>query len=158
MKKSTSIAIYCLLLCTAVMAGAFVYQASQSDFVTLDGTSHKHADYLGKHVIVNYFAEWCAPCLKEVPELSEFNRIKGDDAVLFAVSYDNLSDEELRELKQKYNMEFPLIASLNTPFPFERPQYLPATYIINPDGTLKGQLFGEQSAQALIEAIEHNRP
>jgi hypothetical protein len=51
-------------------------------------------------------------------------------------------------------MDFPLINNITTPFPFERPQYLPATFIINPDGSLKGQLFGEQSAENLLSAID----
>lgn len=142
--------LFALTAVVAIVAGIALYQSGKSDFTTLDGTKHKHSDYVGKYIIVNYFAEWCAPCLKEVPELSKLERIKPDNVVLFAVSYDNLTDEKLTEIKQKYEMDFPLINTITTPFPFERPQYLPATYIINPDGTLKGQLFGEQTAENLL--------
>jgi thiol-disulfide isomerase/thioredoxin len=145
--------LYVLIAAAAIIAGSAFYQLNQSDFTTLDGTKHKHSDYEGKYVIVNYFAEWCAPCLKEVPELSALNQKKPNNVALFAVSYDNLTDEKLTEIKQKYKMDFSLINQIHSPFPFDRPQYLPATYIINPDGTLKGQLFGEQTADNLLAII-----
>ncbi|WP_371193020.1 TlpA family protein disulfide reductase [Glaciecola sp. SC05] len=145
--------LYILIATVAIVAGSVFYQLNQSDFTTLDGAKHKHSDYIGKFIIVNYFAEWCAPCLKEIPELSKLEQIKPDNTVLFAVSYDNLTDEKLAEIKQKYEMNFPLINAITTPFPFERPQYLPATYIISPDGTLKGKLFGEQTAENLLDVI-----
>jgi thiol-disulfide isomerase/thioredoxin len=137
----------------SAIVGLTLYHSSQSDFTTLDGKKHRHADYDGQYVLVNYFAEWCAPCLKEVPELSKLNQIKPENVVLFAVSYDNLSDEKLAELKQKYEMNFPLINEITQPFPFERPQYLPATYVLKPDGSLAGQLFGEQTAESLLQVI-----
>jgi thiol-disulfide isomerase/thioredoxin len=147
--------LYVFSALVAIIAGSAFYQLNQSDFTTLDGAKHKHSDYLGKYIIVNYFAEWCAPCLKEVPELVKLNQTKPDNIALFAISYDNLTDDKLGEIKQKYDMDFPLINNISTPFPFERPQYLPATYIINPDGSLKGQLFGEQSAENLLAVIEN---
>lgn len=145
-----------LVIAVAILSaivGLFLYQINQSDFTTLDGKKHRHSDYAGQYVLVNYFAEWCAPCLKEVPELSKLNQIKPDNVVLFAVSYDNLSDDKLNELQQKYQMNFPLINNITKPFPFDRPQYLPATYVINTDGTLAGQLFGEQTAESLLQII-----
>lgn len=145
--------ILILIALLALFAGGIVYQSQQYDFSTLDGQRHQHKDYHGQYVIVNYFAEWCAPCLKEVPELNKLNNIKPQNVALFAVSYDKLSGEKLHEIKQKYDMQFALINSIETPFPFTRPEFLPATYILNPDGTLKGQLFGEQSAESLLAVI-----
>jgi thiol-disulfide isomerase/thioredoxin len=150
MKQKWLFIIFAVL---AAVVGGTLYQMNRSDFTTLDGKKHRHSDYDGQYVLVNYFAEWCAPCLKEVPELSKLNQIKPDNVLLFAISYDNVSDEKLSELQQKYEMNFPLINSITTPFPFERPQYLPATYVLKPDGTLAGQLFGEQTAESLLNVI-----
>jgi hypothetical protein len=88
-----------------------------------------------------------------VPELSELQRIKPDNVLLFAISYDDVTDDKLRELQIKYEMEFPLINTISEPFPFERPQFLPATYVLKPDGTVAGQLFGEQTAESLLNVI-----
>lgn len=146
--------LYSLIAVVAIAAGSVFYQVKQSDFITLDGTKHKLADFSGQYVIVNYFAEWCAPCLKEIPELNKLEKIKPNNTALFAVSFDKVSAEKLQELKTKYNMQFPLIKEIYTPFPFDRPQFLPATFILNPDGSLKGKLFGEQSAENLLNVIQ----
>ena len=137
----------------AAAVGVYFYHLNQYDFTTLDGKGYKHSDLNDQYVFVNYFAEWCAPCLKEVPELVKLEKRKPDNVSLFAISYDNISDEKLMELKVKYNMDFPLINRIETPFPFERPQFLPATFVLNPDGTLAGQLFGEQTAESLLNVI-----
>nr|WP_136252249.1 TlpA disulfide reductase family protein [Ningiella ruwaisensis] len=145
--------LYGLFAVLAASLGYIVFQSQQYDFTTLDGRKHKHSDYHGQYLVVNYFAEWCAPCLKEVPELSRFNQIKPYNTQLFAISYDNLTDEKLKAIKEKYNMQFDLINKIDKPFPFDKPEFLPATYILNPDGSLKGQLFGEQTAENLLSVL-----
>ena len=138
----------------ALFAGISFAYINQTDFTTISGEQYKHSDLKDKIVIVNYFAEWCAPCLREIPELNTFYMQKPSNVALFGVSYDNLTTDQLIALKQKYNIEFDLIDAINTPFVFEKPQYLPATFVINKDGEMAGQLLGEQTAQGLLEAIQ----
>jgi thiol-disulfide isomerase/thioredoxin len=128
------------------------------DFTTLDGSTYQFKELQGKWIIINYFAEWCAPCLREIPELNEFKKLTDgkQTGVLFGISYDAMQDHELALLTEKYNIEFPLINNIETALPFETPKYLPATYLIRPDGTLAGQLLGEQNSQSLSEAISGN--
>ena len=142
-----------LLALTAFLAGLWVSNMLSYDFKTIDGKTYKHSNLKGKIVLVNYFAEWCAPCLREIPELNEFYHQAGDKVKLFAVSFDNLNEKQLHEIKNKYNIEFPLISSFETEFAFDKPQYLPATFIIKPSGELAGQLLGEQTSKGLQEAI-----
>jgi thiol-disulfide isomerase/thioredoxin len=133
------------------------YQLSNRyDFTTLDGSTHKLEALQGQWVIINYFAEWCAPCLREIPELNEFHSLSKDtgSAVLFGISYDAMQDHELDLLAKKYAIAFPLINNIETELPFPPPKYLPATYLIRPDGTLAGQLLGEQNIHSLTDAIK----
>jgi len=67
-----------------------------------------------------------------------------------------MQDHELSLLAKKYNIEFPLINNVKTVLPFETPKYLPATYLIRPDGTLAGQLLGEQNSKSLNQAIAND--
>ncbi|XOV78216.1 MAG: TlpA family protein disulfide reductase [Aestuariibacter sp.] len=144
------------LVCTSAVAGYFAYDYSKADFKTIAGQKHHWRALQGDWVVVNYFAEWCAPCLREVPELNEFHQqISSKPIQLFAVSFDNEPDDILLNLQQKYAMDFPVISSekqhdLKVP----RPNSLPATYIISPEGEVKKRLLGEQTAVQLLAVIE----
>lgn len=147
--------LFIVVALVALATGVTVNQWYASDFMTLDGDKHRWGDYKGQWVVVNYFAEWCAPCLRELPELNHFSAMtQGTDITLLGVSYDRLSATELTALVDKYAIAFPLIRSEPVPnMPNQRPNSLPATYIIGPDGEVVQQLMGEQEADILLKVI-----
>jgi thiol-disulfide isomerase/thioredoxin len=145
---------YSLLTITGLLGGMYGYSLVRTDFQTDDGVAHKWRDYEGQWVVVNYFALWCAPCLREMPELNQFYQHNDANTPLFAISFDDLSEDELVEIKQKYDMQFPVITQVEQPLPMTKPISLPATFIIGPDGEVKKQLLGEQSAASLRNAID----
>jgi thiol-disulfide isomerase/thioredoxin len=137
----------------ALLLGLWTQQALKVDFTSLDGQGHDWSNSQGKWKVVNYFAEWCAPCLREMPELNQFYQLHNDDIDIFAVSFDPLSNEQLSALQQKYDIQFPVIERLNT-LPWQQPpNSLPTTYILDADGKVQKQLKGEQSAEKLIQTI-----
>ena len=139
----------------AITAGIFLRQLNAYDFTTLDGSKLQLADHKGEWVVVNYFAEWCAPCLREIPELNKFEQLTKNESIsLYGISFDKLQTHELSLLKDKYDIRYSLIDEVKSPFPFEAPQYLPATFLLRPDGSIAGQLLGEQKAESLLEAIK----
>ena len=152
MKK---ILLYVVVGISSLALGITYQLNNRYDFTTLDGSTYQFKELQGKWIVINYFAEWCAPCLREIPELNEFSKLidRNQNAVLFGVSYDAIQDHELSLLAEKYNIEFPLINNIKTALPFESPKYLPATYLIRPDGTLAGQLLGEQNSKSLNQVI-----
>lgn len=150
-KLTWILTLICALL--LVISAYYLNAAKQYDFKTLQGESYEHADFENGVLIVNYFAEWCAPCLREIPELNAFHQQAPKNVHLFAVSYDNLSTEKLNSLVQKYTIQFPIIQELKIPFKFDKPQYLPATFIVGKDGKVVKQLLGEQTVTTLNKAI-----
>ncbi|MDN4504188.1 TlpA disulfide reductase family protein [Alteromonadaceae bacterium BrNp21-10] len=140
----------------ALIAGILIANWLRSDFKTLAGESHRWQDFQGDWVVVNYFAEWCAPCLKEVPELNQFNQqIAGRNMHLFAVSWDALSNTELTVIQQRYAMQFSLLSSQPPPqMPFAKPAQLPATFILSPKGELVKTLLGEQTSESLLQQLQ----
>ncbi|WP_245953119.1 TlpA family protein disulfide reductase [Alteromonas aestuariivivens] len=144
-----------LLGVLAAVAGVVSYQAGRVDFETVTGKQYRWETLEQQWVVVNYFAEWCSPCLKEIPELNHFFRTRPGDVQLFGVSYDLLSVADVQALKQKYHIEYDLIvADENTRLPVSKPQYLPATFVIGPDGTIAAELMGEISSKRLVEVLE----
>jgi thiol-disulfide isomerase/thioredoxin len=148
--KKIIISLVCSL---AVVLGVFFNLSNRADFTSLDGVDYRWGSLQGNWLVVNYFAEWCAPCLREIPELNKFYAENKEQLAMFAVSFDALSHAQLSELQKKYNIQFPVIQHLDGDTPMGRPNSLPATFIIGPDGRVAKQLLGEQSAESLTTAL-----
>ncbi len=106
---------------------------------------------LGSWVVVNYWAEWCKPCIKEVPELNELNT--RDRVEVFGVNYDGAQGKVLKAQIDELAIAFPTLRddpaeALGVP----RPTVLPTTLVINPDGELTETLVGPQTLETLLAA------
>lgn len=103
----------------------------------------------GGWVVVNYWAEWCKPCIKEVPELNALDAREG--VRVLGVNYDNATGEELASQLAKLAIAFATLP--NDPaeeLGLTRPQVLPTTVIIAPDGKVTATLVGPQSLTGLL--------
>ncbi len=72
---------------------------SEFSFADIEGKSHKSADFRGKIVVINFWASWCAPCVKEFPNLLSIAAKNPDDVVLIALSSDK-SEDDIRKFLQ----------------------------------------------------------
>mgnify|MGYP001416796852 FL=1 len=121
---------------------------SEPDYRLVDGSSGKLDDFLGRWLIVNYWADWCPPCIKEMPELENFYNDNEDRALVLTYNFDRLEGEELQSQIIRFKVNVPSI--LTDPgilFGWEAPPSLPATYIINPEGILIHTLIGNMLLQ-----------
>ncbi|HET8711712.1 MAG TPA: TlpA disulfide reductase family protein [Spongiibacteraceae bacterium] len=127
---------------------------SKPDYHTADGGSGRFADARGKWLLINYWAEWCKPCLKEMPELRRFQQQYADKALLLTVNYDGAQGQALQQQIAKIGIKLPVLledpaARLGT----SRPDVLPTTLIFDPQGKLHETLQGEQTLDTLAAAI-----
>lgn len=139
----------------ALGAGIFTYQSQHSDFETVNGQGYQWSELQGQWTVINYFAPWCAPCLREMPELNAFSQNLPEDTLLFAINYDRQTSTQITEMANKYTIDVPIIfASENTVLPMAKPPYLPATFIVGPEGKVVDTIMGEVSEQELQERIQ----
>lgn len=106
-------------------------------------------------LVINYWAVWCAPCRKEVPELNALHKeLYAKGVRVLGVNYDQLQGEELLADSQQLEIAFPVL-SIDPAARFQLPEThgLPATYIVNQQGQLVAQLRGEQTKQSLLAAL-----
>ena len=66
---------------------------NQVEVQDLNGTKIELNEYLGKPLVVNYWATWCAPCIKEFPYFEDVKQELGDD-----VNFVMISDETLDKI------------------------------------------------------------
>ena len=131
---------------------------SRPDFNLVSGDSVRLTDHQGQWIIINYWAEWCKPCLEEVPELNEFYAQVDGKLLFYSISYDKDSNEALAEQKKKYGMEYPIIATDPAPrINIPRPAALPANYLIAPDGKTYGPVLGPQDTESMVTMFEKHQ-
>ena len=107
------------------------------DFVLdrLEGGTSSLSDYRGQWVVVNYWATWCAPCRKEIPELSELHKARNDITVL-GLAFEDAELHEYEAFLEEFNPAYPILL-VNVAFPpepFGAPRVLPTTILIEPGG------------------------
>jgi thiol-disulfide isomerase/thioredoxin len=146
-------AILVCLASAALLAGVLVQQLNQRDFTTLDGEHYRWQALQGQWVVVNYFAKWCAPCLREIPELNLFQQ-RYPHIQLFALSYDPLDEEQLLALKKEFAIDVAIISQIVSLPWGQMPAALPHTIVIDPSGQVVKHLSGEQSADSLYAELE----
>lgn len=109
----------------------------------------------GEWVLVNYWAEWCKPCLEEIPELNALDR--DERITVLAVNFDGVQGPALTELGERMGIEFTMLAEDPGPkLGWKLPVALPATFVVKPNGELLETRFGPQTEEQL-EALIGNR-
>lgn len=121
----------------------------------VDGNIQSLGQYRGKWVVVNYWATWCASCVKELPDLAELHeQNKDSNIVVVGVNYESISPEQLKGFVKAYDIPYPVWRSEEHPVtPLGKVPALPTTYIIDPEGIAIAGEVGVMTKQKLEEFI-----
>ena len=125
-----------------------------NDIEVFNGSDTSFGKLQGKWIVVNYWADWCAPCIKEIPELVEFAE-ENKDILVYAFNFDELDSEDLAPIAKKFKVDIPsLISHPREIWGIETPPAVPATFFINPEGVLIKSFFRPQTKDSLNEILD----
>jgi len=125
-------------------------------FRTLDGEAITREDLLGKVVLVNAWATWCAPCVLEMPA---FQRVYEDyrdrGFLVLGVSRDHEGPERVRAFLQDKGITYPVAMAADVDLGgITEVSVLPTSFLIGRDGTIRHRIEGIYAGPALRLAVK----
>jgi thiol-disulfide isomerase/thioredoxin len=115
---------------------------------------HKASDSCGKWLVINFWATWCAPRLKELPELKRFYQQNRAIAQLWDVTFEGSDKSSIREFVERLGVSLPLPGYGGDPkTDYGEVRVLPTTFLINPDGLFQHRFEGPITAENILIEI-----
>jgi len=144
-----------LMACHTDKHNLYEHHDESSSFLTIGGEKVDIQKFKGKYLIVNYWATWCSPCIKELPELVQFNKEYSQKAVVIGVNLEDIDKKELDNFVKKFNINYPNFKAdiVYQLLGLELVGY-PTTYIFNSKGSLIKTIQGPVSSQILKQVIQ----
>ena len=118
----------------------------------LDGQVVKLSNLKGQFVILNFWATWCVPCIKEMPEFQKAHIALSQKVKIIGINLAE-SKEKVDDYIRGKGYGFPiLLDSFGNVSQDYEVIHLPVTYVITPDGVIREKIFGGGITQKMIEA------
>lgn len=98
----------------------------------------------GKVVVVDFWATWCGPCVKEIPGYVTLQQKYADRGlVIVGISVDHKGEEVVRPFAQRYSVSYPLaLATPEVVTAFGDIEAIPTTFLIDREGRLRHRKVG----------------
>lgn len=125
----------------------------------LTGKVQDLKDYRGKVVLLNFWATWCPPCIKEIPSLNNLQKkFSSDDFVVLSVDMGE-EPKDIQAFLDHIPTDYPVLvdstSSLTEPWQLKA---FPSTYVIDRKGQLRYMYFGglEWDEPEIVKFLEQH--
>lgn len=118
---------------------------------TVDGRILQLSDLKGRLVVLNFWATWCVPCIKEMPEFEKIHQTLHPEVQIIGINLAE-SKEKVDEYVKAHDLSFPILLDDfgNVSQEYEV-LHLPVTYFITADGIIRDKIFGGGITGKMIE-------
>ena len=144
-----------LMACLSLTAWAG--EPIEVELPSLEGETVRLSDYRGDWVVLNYWATWCAPCRKEIPDLSRLHDANPDITVL-GLAFEDTDPEDFVRFLEDYPASYPilLVDTFNPPESLGAPRALPTTFLVDGEGAIVETWLGPITGAMITEWIAEN--
>ena len=127
------------------------------NFVLTDtkGNQVKLSDYRGKVVILDFWATWCPPCRRGIPDLVELQKTYKKNLAVIGISLDTDSRKDVVPFIKEYGINYKVVYGDNDVVQkYGNIQSIPTTFIIDQKGRIVSSYIGLQRKETFENVIE----
>jgi len=141
---------FCLLSCSqkpdAPMAKVNENINSEFNLPGLDNKYVSSKELKGKYLLVNFWATWCSPCVRELPSLNNLNNIflEDDDFILIAINIGQDKAVVSKFLNEKATVDFKVLLDEKMELSNWNVQAIPTTFLVDKNGKVLYKSEGEK--------------
>lgn len=110
-------------------------------------------DFLGKVVIVNFWATWCVPCREEMPVLDDFGLQYSDSVIILGIAVKD-TPESVRDFVEETEVSYPILIDetgvVGTAYHVVG---YPTTYFIDAAGIIRGKYIGMMTPRIVLQNL-----
>ena len=123
-----------------------------------NGEEVKLSDYVGKPIVLNFWASWCSPCKSEMPEFNAaWEELEGEVQFLMVNMTDGSREtvDTAKEYVEGEGFTFPVLFDTNSEAAIAYGAYsLPTTYFIDAEGYLVARAVGAIDGETLQKGLD----
>ena len=128
------------------------------ELIDMKGNVFTEKNTEGKYLVVNFWATWCTPCLKEIPAFVKFYKENSEYVEILGLDFEPVNIEVINEFIERFNINYPIVLydhrNDSEYSNFGEILGMPTTQIFSPEGELLQTFMGEVTIEDLNKFIK----
>lgn len=131
-------------------------KAPEFSLKSVEGKTIKLSDYSGKVVIIDFWATWCGPCRRGIPDLVSIQKEFKNDVVIIGISLDR--EKTLKDVPgfvKEYNINYPIVyGDDKVVVDYGGIQSIPTAFVVDKNGNVADMHVGLVSKDTYVNKIK----